>query len=117
MKYKTPRFAICLDMVADKDPEFKMEYFSYLQAPKELFEIWQLANELGYNEFTYDITNPIYDDHRAFYNETGIPAIDIIDFDYPYWHTLEDTPDKCSANTLKIVGHVVSEYLYRKDGM
>ena len=115
MKYKVPRFAICLDMVADKDPEFKMEYFSYLQAPKELFEIWKLANELGYNEFTYDITNPIYDDHRAFYNETGIPAIDIIDFDYPYWHTLEDTPDKCSASTLKIVGDVVLEYIFRLD--
>ena len=83
MKYKIPRFAICLDMVADKDPEFKMEYFSYLQAPKELFEIWKLANELGYKEFTYDMTGPIYDDHRAFYNETGIPSIDIIDFDYP----------------------------------
>jgi len=115
MKYKVPSFAICLDMVADKDPEFKMEYFSYLQAPKELFEIWELANELGYDEFTYDMTNPIYDDHRAFYNETGIPSIDIIDFDYPYWHTLEDTPDKCSASTLKIVGDVVLEYIFRLD--
>ena len=47
--------------------------------------------------------------------EENIPAIDIIDFDYPYWHTLEDTPDKCSAKTLGIVGTVVSEYLYLKD--
>ena len=116
MKYKIPRFAICLDMVADKDPEFKMEYFSYIQAPKELFEIWDLANELGYDEFTYTLTDyPIYDDHRAFYNETGIPSIDIIDFDYPYWHTLQDTPDKCSASTLEIVGDVVLEYIFRLD--
>ena len=41
----------------------------------------------------------------------------IIDFDYEYWHTLEDTPDKCSAKTLGIVGSVVTEYIYRKDGM
>ena len=110
-----PKFAICLDMVADKDPEFKMEYFSYIQAEKELKQIWVLANNLGFKEFTYEITNPIYDDHRALYVETGIPSIDIIDFDYPYWHTIEDTVDKCSANTLSIVGTLMCEFLYRKD--
>ncbi len=114
-KYKPPKLAICLDMVADKDPEFKMEYFSYLQAQKELFDIWNLANSLGYSEFTYELTGPIYDDHKAFYDVTKIPSIDIIDFDYPYWHTLEDTPDKCSAKTLQIVGNVVLEYIYRMD--
>ena len=112
-----PKLAICLDMVADIDAEFKIEYFSYIQAPEVVEEIWSLANTLGYSEFTTTFQNPIYDDHRALFVETGIPAIDIIDFDYPYWHTLEDTPDKCSAKTLKIVGHVVSEYIYRKDGM
>jgi len=112
-----PKLAICLDMVADIDAEFKVEYFSYLQAPEAVEEIWSLANSLGYKEFTGSFQRPIYDDHRALFVETGIPSIDIIDFDYSYWHTLEDTPDKCSANTLKIVGHVVSEYLYRKDGM
>ena len=114
-KYKRPQLAICLDMVADKDPEFKMEYFSYVQAQEELFDIWNLANSLGYSEFSYDLTGPIYDDHKAFYDVTKIPSIDIIDFDYPYWHTLEDTPDKCSAKTLEIVGNVVLEYIYRMD--
>ena len=112
-----PKLAICLDMVADIDAEFKVEYFSYIQAPEAVKEIWSLANSLGYEEFTGEFQKPIYDDHRALFVETGIPSIDIIDFDYPYWHTLEDTPDKCSAKTLGIVGHVVSEYLYRKDGM
>ena len=45
----------------------------------------------------------------------GLNAIDIIDFDYPYWHTLEDTVDKCSPYTLGIVGTLVCEYLYRKE--
>ena len=112
---KNTKLAICLDMVADKDPEFKMEYFSYIQAPKELFDIWDLANSLGHDEFTYELTGPIYDDHRAFFEITKIPSIDIIDFDYPYWHTLEDTPDKCSAKTMEIVGEVVLEYLYKID--
>ena len=107
--------AICLDMVADIDPEFKIEYFSYLQGKNFVYEIWDLANSLGYKEFSYELTQPIYDDHRAFYEETGIPSIDIIDFDYPYWHTIEDTPNKCSSNTLEIVGTVMLEYLYRMD--
>ena len=110
-----PKLAICLDMVADKDPQFKMEYFSYIQAEKELKEIWSLANMLGYKEFSNIITNPIYDDHRALFIETGIPSIDIIDFDYPYWHTIDDTVDKCSSKTLSIVGNLMCEYLYRKD--
>ena len=50
-----------------------------------------------------------------------IPAIDIIDFNYPntktnYWHTVEDTPDKCSAESLAVVGTVVLNYLYQLDG-
>ena len=110
-----PKLAICLDMVADKDPQFKMEYFSYIQAEKDLKKIWSLANSLGYKEFSYEITNPIYDDHRALFVETGIPSIDIIDFDYPYWHTVDDTVDKCSAETLSIVGSLMCEYLYRED--
>ncbi|HXQ38427.1 MAG TPA: M28 family peptidase, partial [Anaerolineales bacterium] len=43
------------------------------------------------------------DDHTPFL-EAGMPAIDIIDFDYPYWHTTQDTPDKVSAESLEIVG-------------
>ena len=42
-------------------------------------------------------------------------SLDIIDFDYPYWHTLEDTVDKCSSYTLGIVGNLVCEYLYREE--
>ena len=110
-----PQYAICLDMVADKDPQFPIEQYSYIQAPFLVSEIWQLAHELGYYEFETKITHPIYDDHRALTLNSGIPAIDIIDFDYPYWHTLEDTPDKCSPKTLKIVGNLMCEFIYRKD--
>ena len=77
-KENLPKLAICLDMVADADPMFKIEYYSYLQSPDKVYEIWNLANELGFNEFNYSLTGPIYDDHRAFYLSTGIPSIDII---------------------------------------
>jgi len=44
--------------------------------------------------------------------ERGIPAVDIIDMDYPYWHTLEDTPDKCSPQSLRVVGELLLAVLY-----
>ena len=102
-------------MVADKDPEFKIEQFSFIQAEKQVREIWSLANEMGYSQFTYNIEQPIYDDHRALFVETGIPSLDIIDFDYPYWHTLQDIPKNCSIPTLKMIGNLMCEFIYRKN--
>ena len=60
------------------------------------------------------------DDHYYLYKYAKIPAIDIIDFEYPnkdvnYWHTLQDIPENCSEESLKIVGNVICEYIYRKN--
>jgi Zn-dependent M28 family amino/carboxypeptidase len=51
------------------------------------------------------------DDHVPLI-EAGVPCIDIIDFDYPYWHTTEDTPDKCSAESLEMVGKLILALIY-----
>ena len=59
--------------------------------------------------FTY-FDRDIMDDHTPL-NEVGIPTIDLIDFDYPPWHTPEDTMDKLSAESLRIVGAVAAYYL------
>jgi Iap family predicted aminopeptidase len=53
------------------------------------------------------------------YNEAGIPSVDIIDFEYPnryqnYWHTLEDSPEKCSAESLWQVGTLLLNHVYKK---
>jgi hypothetical protein len=53
----------------------------------------------------------VTDDHIPLI-ERGIPAIDLIDFDYPYWHTIADTPDKCSAESLGKIGRLVLMMLY-----
>jgi hypothetical protein len=45
----------------------------------------------------------------------GFDAIDIIDFNYPYWHTLGDTPDKCSPHSLKVVGQTVLDLIYHQN--
>jgi hypothetical protein len=54
------------------------------------------------------------DDHTPFL-EAGLPAVDIIDFDYPYWHTLEDTPDKISAASLEAVGSTLLEWITQQN--
>jgi len=74
-------------------------------------EIWQVAKNLGYeNIFLNQPGYSMIDDHTPFL-EAGIPAIDIIDFDYPYWHTTQDTPDKVSADSLEIIGETLSAWL------
>ena len=120
IKNPLPKYAICLDMVGDKDQEFLIERFSYNIAPDIVRKVWGLANQLGYSQFKYIMGQGIIDDHYVLYQETGIPSIDIIDFQYPnqtknYWHTIEDTPDKCSAKSLEAVGTVIATLIYRED--
>ncbi len=50
------------------------------------------------------------DDHTPFL-EAGYPAVDVIDFDYPYWHTTEDTADKVSSESLEIVGETILAWI------
>ena len=110
-----PKYAICVDMVGDKNPSFPVEQYSYMQAPWLVEDLWTLAIGLGHSEFKYEMGAPIYDDHRALYLHSSIPAIDIIDFDFPYWHTLNDTPEHCSEYSLGIVGDVLTHYIYQQD--
>ncbi len=110
-----PKYAICVDMIADKNPIFKIEGFSYKYAKDLVYEIWGLANDLGYKEFVWQLTGSIYDDHYYYYQGTQVPSIDIIDFDYEHWHTIDDSVENCSPKGLHIVGNVLLEFIYRKD--
>ncbi|MFQ6610415.1 MAG: M28 family peptidase, partial [Fidelibacterota bacterium] len=115
-----PAFAICLDMIGDKDQQFYMEYYSVLNARDVVAYVWKIAHDLGYSQFITEIGTAIEDDHLVLWKHTGIPAIDIIDFQYPnenenYWHTTSDTPDKCSAKSLEAVGSVMTELIYREN--
>ena len=119
------RWGILLDMVGDAN----------LQLPKELHglkwpdsrplvqSIWRTARKLGVREFINRPGAEIQDDHLPLHNIAKIPCCDIIDFDYPsrgkvnYWHTIADTPDKCSALSLAKVGWVVHEWLKIEDAV
>ncbi len=100
--------AILLDMMGDADLQLKREGSS---TQSLVDAIWQTAAKLGYSNLFLNIPGyTLVDDHRPFL-QAGIPAIDIIDFDYPYWHTLADTPDKCSPASLEAVGRVVEQFV------
>jgi glutaminyl-peptide cyclotransferase len=104
-----PDAVIIIDMIGDEDLTIYKERNSDAQLQNE---IWGIAEELGYSQFIPDYKHQILDDHIPFM-ELGIPAVDIIDFDYPYWHTTQDTLDKISPNSLNAVGEVLLTWLIR----
>ncbi len=103
-----PDAVVIVDMVGDVDLEIYMEKNSN---PALTVEIWAQAAELGYTDVFIPLPKySIVDDHIPFL-KAGIPAVDIIDINYPYWHTTEDTIDKVSAQSLGIVGQVLTAWL------
>ena len=98
---------ILVDMIADKELVLKREGNS---TPWLVDAIWSAARKLNRPEFVAE-TTIVEDDHLPFVR-AGIPAVDIIDLEYPdasmrYWHTAEDTLDKVSPHGLQAVGDVL----------
>lgn len=106
-----PDYGILLDMIGDKDLEIPIEQYSWIANREYTDSIWKRAIELGLAPFQRRIGPAIMDDHVPLI-EVGIPMVNIIDFDYPHWHTLEDTVDKCSPKSLEIVGKLVLNIIY-----
>jgi Zn-dependent M28 family amino/carboxypeptidase len=103
-----PAAMILVDMVGDSDQQFYLEGNS---DPALQAKLWTTAASLGYGpQFVPVVRYTMIDDHIPFRNR-GIPAADIIDFDYPYWHTTADTADKVSALSLERVGRTLEAYL------
>ena len=103
--------AILIDMIGDRDLLLPKEGYSDQYAPGLIRMVWQKAKILGLSSFQSKIGPFVIDDHIQLLR-VGIPAIDIIDFNYPYWHTVEDTPDKCSPESLEIIGTLLLHVLY-----
>jgi glutaminyl-peptide cyclotransferase len=99
---------VLLDMIGDADLQI---YYEGNSDPALREEIWLAAKSLGFAEYfipTHKFT--MLDDHIPF-RDLGIPSVDIIDFEYPYWHTTRDTLDKISAGSLERVGRTVEAWL------
>jgi Zn-dependent M28 family amino/carboxypeptidase len=103
-----PQAVVIVDMIGDADLNVYLERNSDVDIRTE---IWSTAEKLGYaSQFINKEKYSMEDDHTPFL-EAGIPAVDLIDFDYPYWHTTQDTPDKVSAESLQAVGDTLLNWI------
>ena len=105
-----PTFGVLLDMVGQPNLSLPKEAYSVRMANAILNKIWDAAAREKATAFVQKNGTPVIDDHLPLNNE-GIPTVDLIDFDYPYWHTLDDTPAHCSASSLGQVGRTLMDML------
>jgi len=103
-----PRMVIVVDMVGDAQQEIYYEWNSSLVLMEH---IWHIADTLGYSQwFIPRYNHAVIDDHIPFVRR-GYPSVLIIDFDYTYWHTTQDTLERVSADSLQRVGIVLQTLL------
>lgn len=108
-----PDYGILLDMIGKKDTVIGEESYSLQKAPKLTQAFYANAQEIGLGK-TFPATEAleIEDDHWPLI-EHGVPTLDLIDFDYPQWHTQDDTPAHCSKESLGAVGIALESFLLR----
>lgn len=111
-------YAVLIDMIGDKHLEIYYEGNSMEFAPRLTRSIWGVAKQLGVKSFVPKERHKIRDDHLPLNSIARIRTCDIIDFDYPtaesnnaFWHTTQDLPENCSADSLTQVGWVLLEWL------
>jgi Zn-dependent M28 family amino/carboxypeptidase len=98
---------ILVDMIGDRDLVIKRETTSTAWLTDI---VWSTAKALGHGATFVPERFAVEDDHVPFL-DAGVPAIDIIDLEYPPWHTAEDTLDKVSARSMEVVGRVLTAAL------
>ncbi len=101
---------IVLDMVGGRDLRLPRDPYSMEHAGRLVDEVWSVAAHLRSKSFLNERGPEVTDDHIPL-NQAQIPTIDIIDFQYRFWHTADDVPDNCSAASLEEVGQVVTAWL------
>ncbi len=106
-----PLFGVLWDMVGDASPRFEQESHSIRAAPEVVQRVWSTAQRMGHGAaFSNREYGPITDDHMPLI-EKGLRVIDVIDLDFEWHHTVNDTLDKVSQRTLQLVGDVALRVL------
>lgn len=107
------RAGVLLDMVADRDLEIWQEQHSvdWPDTKPVVDSIWDVARRLEVRAFVPRPKHAVQDDHLPMRMIGGIPTCNIIDFDYPQWHTTADAPAQCAAESLSAVGRVMLAWL------
>lgn len=110
---RKPERMLDFDMVCDRDLHLQAEQSGLASAPAEVIKFWQVGRRIAPGAFATTVAPyGIDDDHSAFH-KAGIPSFVVIDFDYePFYNTTQDTPDKCSTQSLEAVGRTLLTYLY-----
>jgi Zn-dependent M28 family amino/carboxypeptidase len=105
-----PALALILDMVGDADLRYEREVLSDRAARWLNDRIWEVGRQRYPYAFAESGSLVVHDDHVALI-EAGVPAALLIDFEYPPWHTVSDTLDRCSRASLAVTGRVLLEAL------
>ena len=106
-----PTQAFVLDMVCDTDLDLYPEVSSVLSAPELVDNFWKIGEQVNPNVFHAKNGPSIRDDHTPL-NAIGIPSFLVIDFEYPAFHTQDDTLEMCSSDSLEVVATTVLRYVY-----
>lgn len=106
------RFGIVIDLVGDTDLNIFRDQYSELCCKPLNDMIWGVASEMGISGFRESSKYSIIDDHLPL-AAAGVKSVVLIDFDYPYWHTEQDTAERCSPQSLEAVGRVLNQIIYR----
>ena len=106
-----PDQSILLDMIGQKGLVVEREGWSQANAPALVDAVWSAAASAGASGVFQNSTGQQIIDDQIPLAKLGAPSIDLIDFNYAYWHTLQDTPDKCDPKSLDAVGKTLEQYL------
>jgi Zn-dependent M28 family amino/carboxypeptidase len=104
-------YGILLDMIGDADLKVPMEPNSMRFAGSLVRDFYAHANKINLGSTFTRVLGPTIEDDHIPINEAGLPTMDLIDFSYEPWHTLQDTPDKCSPNSLGKIGKMLQSWL------
>lgn len=107
----TYRYGVVIDMIADKNLRIAQEKNSVKLAPEPTASLWAAAKTLGIREFVPKVEYEVQDDHLPLNDVAKIPTCDVIDFDYPYWHTAQDVPQNCDGKSLTKVARVLAYWM------
>ena len=108
----TPEGLIVIDMVGERGLDIPYEPLSLRAAGSWLEAIFARAAELDLPAFRPEPGRPVYDDHIPF-AQRGLRAVNLIDFDFPEWHTAGDVPAVCDPRSLEQVGRLLADIAYR----
>jgi hypothetical protein len=107
-----PIAGFLFDMVGDRDLNIHPEVTSARRASNIAALVLEAAAATGARHFHEEPKYPVMDDHVPIL-DAGVPCVDIIDFDYPAWHTTADTPDQVSPESLAEVARVAAWLVYQ----